>query len=597
MAAEIAQRPQQELQLRGLFAPESFNDAELTAEVVWTAGARVRRSGWPSDYLEELSLAPGHVRLDRLNGGAPLLDSHNSMELSSVIGVVESAWVANGEGRAMVRFSKREEVQPIVRDVQAGILRNVSVGYRIHKIERDETGEVPVERAIDWEPYELSLVPIPADAGAQVRSNNITQGDNMTTESNMAAAPTEVELRKTDLKRFNAIIDNTPAENRDEVRQLAAAEGIEAAYWRSLDLAAAKQALCPTQARSYCASDDWGGRGFGQRADVEQRLVRRLNGEASAISLMQVLEHSTGQRGSIETLVRGAMATTDFPQLLGSAGFQVLREMYDAAPVGARNIARRRQSTDLRDIRLLGLSEFPAMVKILEGGEFQSGNLTDRGGSYRIEEYGRIVNLTRRALLQDMLDAFGEALRSHGRAIAALEDDLVIAALESGATGAKCMEDGVALFHASHNNTTTETGLTLASLTEATAKLREAREVGNGRRLNLSPRWLLVSAQHEVTAIQLTSEINAAAASDVNPFGGGQLALMPLVDANLSGSHAYVLCDPASPAAAIEICTGPAVADVQSQADFDTTSVKTRVLADRGLGVRDHRGIVRIPLS
>jgi hypothetical protein len=83
----------------------------------------------------------------------------------------------------------------------------------------------------------------------------------------------------------------------------------------------------------------------------------------------------------------------------------------------------------------------------------------------------------------------------------------------------------------------------------------------------------------------------------VNPFAGGQLELMPLVDANLSGSHAYVLCDPASPAAAIEVCTGPAIADVQSQADFDTTSVKTRVLADRGLGVRDHRGVVRIPLS
>lgn len=604
--ADAPQRLDGALTFRAMTQPATVNTEARTVEVTWTIGARVRRTDvWAGNsYIEELSLAPGAVRLERLNAGAPVLDSHNSMALRNVVGVVERAWIQNGEGRALVRFSDRAEVEPIWRDVVAGILRNISVGYRIHKTERDESGEIPVERAVDWEPYELSLVPIPADAGAQVRSENITQGDTVnnqtiTTNNEQERQPTASEIRKArDVQRkLDNLLTIVPAEHHDHIRQLAERDGFAAASEAGLDLAAAEQKKTPCIARSYDASDDWRGRGFGQRGDVEQRLVRRLNGEASAISLTEVLEHTTGQRGSIEMLVRGAMATTDFPQLLGSAGFQVLREMYGTAPSGARSIARRRQSTDLRDIHLLGLSEFPAMLKILEGGEFKSGNLTDRGGSYRIEEYGRIVNLTRRALLQDMLDAFGEAMSSHGRAIAALEDDLVIAALEAGGTGAKAMEDGKALFHADHANTTTKMGLDIASLTEAAAKLREAREVGNGRRLNLAPRWLLVSAQYEVQAIQLTSEINATAASDVNPFAGGQLALMPLVDANLSGSHAYVLCDPASPAAAIEICTGPAIADVQSQADFDTTSVKTRVLADRGLGVRDYRGIVRIPLS
>jgi phage head maturation protease len=599
MPAKTPQHPQEQLQRRGVFAPTSANNDARTVDLVWSTGAPVKRSDWAGNsFIEELSLAPGAVRLERLNAGAPLLDSHENSSLAAVIGVVERAWIEAGEGRATVRFSDRPDVEPIWRDVQAGILRNISVGYRTHKTERDESGPVPVERAVDWEPFELSLVPIPADAGAQTRSQPIQSHK----ESDMANTTIDdnnqdrQQPTATERRRVTDIMDACRKAGLDgEFAEKLISDGTPIVEARSAIIDAFHHKMHDGQPRTLGGFVE--GQGFGPNANVEGRLVRRLQGEANAISLMQVLEHTTGQRGSMEMLVRGSMATTDFPMLLGSAGFQVLREMYDAAPVGARNITRRRQSSDLRDIDLLGLSEFPAMMKILEGGEFKAGNLTDRGGSYRIEEYGRIVKLTRRALLQDMLDAFGEAMRSHGRAIAALEDDLVIASLESGGTGAKCMEDNKALFHADHANSTTATGLTITSLTEAAAKLRQAREVGNGRRLNLAPRWLLVSAQYEVQAIQLTSEINATAAADVNPFAGGQLALMPLVDANLSGSHAYVLCDPASPAAAIEICTGPAVADVQSQNDFETTSVKTRVLADRGLGVRDHRGVVRIPLS
>jgi hypothetical protein len=588
------QHPQ--LEVRALFAPETINVEARTVELVWSTGAQVRRASWSrGDYIEELSLAPGHVRLDRLNSGAPLLNSHNSFTLSDVVGVVERAWIDGNEGRALVRFSDREEVEPIRRDVVAGIIRNVSVGYKIHKTERDETGAVPVERAVDWEPYELSLVPIPADAGAQVRSQDTNNHlDIMSSEKGNNNHNTD-EMRSSERRRATDITNACRKAGLDgEFAEQLIADGtpINDARAMIIDKMAERQASQPqTMAGRVDVNGDK------QPTDIVERLVRRFNGDQSAITAGEVMEAVTGQRGRPDVLLRGAMATTDFAALFAASGFKLLRDRYESAGTGARLIARRRQSSDLRDIHLLGLSEFPAMLKLLEGGEIKYGNFTDRGGFYRIEEYARGVNLTRRALLSDELDAFGEALGSYGRAIAGLEDDLVIAALESGGSGAKCMEDGKALFHADHANTTAETGLDLASLTEAAAKLREAKEVGNGRRLNLTPRWLLVSAQYEVTAIQLTTEINAAAANDVNPFAGGQLALMPLVDANLSGSHAYVLCDPSSPAAAIEVCSGPAVADVQSQPDFDTTSVKTRVLADRGLGVRDHRGIVRIPLS
>jgi hypothetical protein len=163
----------------GAIAPAAGDAGKRTAGLVWSTGAAVRRYSWFADeyYDEVLSLEPGAVRLDRLNNGAPLLDSHDGWSLAGMLGVVEpgSATVDGKEGRATVRFSDREEVAPIWQDVQSGIIRNVSVGYRIWRYERTppaQPGEVAVYRAVDWEPMEISLCPIGADAGAGVRARS-----------------------------------------------------------------------------------------------------------------------------------------------------------------------------------------------------------------------------------------------------------------------------------------------------------------------------------------------------------------------------------------------------------------------------------------
>ncbi|MBM3114273.1 prohead protease/major capsid protein fusion protein [Jeongeupia naejangsanensis] len=155
------------------YAVTSVNEAARTVELVWTTGAAVRRFDWQRwrYFIEELEVSDAAIRLERLNGGAGLLDNHNSGELSDQIGVVERAWLEGGLGHAEVRFSRRAEVEPVWQDVVDGVIRNVSVGYVVHGYEITETeGQTPVYRAIDWEPYELSMVPIPADPGAVTRS-------------------------------------------------------------------------------------------------------------------------------------------------------------------------------------------------------------------------------------------------------------------------------------------------------------------------------------------------------------------------------------------------------------------------------------------
>lgn len=150
-------------------------DARTVELTFATPHADVLRYDWETGkrFYERLSLDPKHVRMDRLSSGtAPLLDTHSAWSLASQIGVVETATVNGKRGAATVRFSKRAEVEPFYQDVLDKIIRNNSVGYRVFRFE--DTGEARdghvVMLATDWEPYEISMVPMGADAGARTRS-------------------------------------------------------------------------------------------------------------------------------------------------------------------------------------------------------------------------------------------------------------------------------------------------------------------------------------------------------------------------------------------------------------------------------------------
>ena len=165
--------PMQTRQVRML--PETADGEVRRIEVVWSTGAKVRRRDWLTGkrYDESLSLEGSHVDLSRLNNGAPLLNSHGAFELDKVIGVVEKAWIddASHEGRAVVRFSERDGVTAIWNDVESGILRNISVGYQVRSYEiTEEDGKPPLWRAVDWQPMELSAVPVGADPHAGFRA-------------------------------------------------------------------------------------------------------------------------------------------------------------------------------------------------------------------------------------------------------------------------------------------------------------------------------------------------------------------------------------------------------------------------------------------
>ncbi len=158
--------------------PRTINEEDRSFEAIFTTTAGVRRvdywTGKP--YIEVLSMDPAAVRLTRLNAGASLLNSHSAWSVDDILGatVPGSAELRRTSLIGRVRISRRPAVDGLWQDVRDGIVRQVSIGYRIYRfIETPgKTEDAPPTRtAVDWEPYEVSLVPIAADAAARVRQS------------------------------------------------------------------------------------------------------------------------------------------------------------------------------------------------------------------------------------------------------------------------------------------------------------------------------------------------------------------------------------------------------------------------------------------
>jgi HK97 family phage major capsid protein/HK97 family phage prohead protease len=153
--------------------------------------------------IEILDITPTAMRQGRLRSGANLLVDHDSRD---VVGVIESVEVsADRVARATVRFGRSARAEEVWTDVRDGIRRNVSVGYMIHKAQLVETRDgVETYRVNDWEPFEVSLVSVPADPTVGV-GRSLDAGPDA--DPPAAATAAAIEPKTPSSKEHNIVSD------------------------------------------------------------------------------------------------------------------------------------------------------------------------------------------------------------------------------------------------------------------------------------------------------------------------------------------------------------------------------------------------------
>ncbi len=139
----------------------AIDEDARTVEVSFSSETPVPRWG----DLEVLDHGRGAVDLGRLKDGASVLYNHDR---DRVVGVVESARIDSKDrvGRAVLRFGATAACEECFRLVADRVLSKTSVGYAVHRRRLEEgTDDGPdTVRVTRWEPYEISIVSMPADA-------------------------------------------------------------------------------------------------------------------------------------------------------------------------------------------------------------------------------------------------------------------------------------------------------------------------------------------------------------------------------------------------------------------------------------------------
>jgi HK97 family phage major capsid protein len=158
-------------------------------------------------YGEEvLDHNPQSIDLSFLNSGrAPLLMDHDP---ERQIGVIESVSLDGSARklRATVRFGKSALASEVYGDVADLIRGNVSIGYSIAKMVKENDGRT--YRATDWRPVEVSIVSIPADVSVGV-------GRSMETETTSEAVMETSQITET-LVEAQIAETETPKERKME---------------------------------------------------------------------------------------------------------------------------------------------------------------------------------------------------------------------------------------------------------------------------------------------------------------------------------------------------------------------------------------------
>ena len=656
-------------------------------ELVFTTGAPVRRYDWANDryYLEQLQVTPEAINLDRLQRGAPLLNTHSSWSLEDQIGVVDQPVIAAGVGTVQAQLSRRESVRGIVQDLEDRVIRNVSVGYvreaMIQSMDANGTWTYLVTR---WSPMEVSLVPIGADMDSQVRSVGGKLQDAagrelrsypcaIVTRSQTESQPTvgitaETSTRKdlsmpgSQASGGTTAPENTPITAAPAAATPAADVQADAARAAAATLAADITDLCQRHGVSQLAGglirsgqtldaaraavlselavrDAAAGGHRNARietvqdemqvrmAGIEQAILHRIaprtqlddNGrQYRGMSLLEIgRDFLTAQGVQTRGLDRlelagrilqyravGSMGTTDFSSLFANVANTRLRNAYDENP-GTYSLWARRapNAPDFKNLSVVQLSGAPDLLQTNEHGEFKYGKMTDGGETYAVLTYGRIVSLTRQAIVNDDLRSFERLVSAFGFAARRLENRTVYAQLTANAN----LADGGALFNATavttaggHANLATgaPSALQLSSMATARTAMRLQKGL-SGEELNLAPSYLIVPAALENTAYQLTSSNYVpATTATVNEFRtGGKTAVTPIVEPILDANSAtaWYMGAASSQVDTVEYCyldgaEGPVI---ESEVGFETDGVSYKCRLDFAAKAIDFRGLYK----
>lgn len=628
---------------------ERVEGENMTFSFSFSSEAPVDRYDFWTDerWIEVLGHGDAEVDLSRLNSGAPVLLNH-SIDASKInsVGVTTGARIENGRGMVDVKMSRRADVAGILTDIKDGILPNVSVGYRIleRKLVKESPSGPSTYRVTKWEPLEVTLADVPADATVGIGRNlNLGEGTMTTKKPDVAAtdhggeavekraapaaAPAQApavdtkalhaEATGAERKRINDIITlSRTLDLGQEFCDKSIEDGlsIDAARAIAIERISEKQKKPENRINQDTRVETLRDETETRNMLIENALMHRAYADVKlddgarnymGYSMLEIgrsiLESNGIKTGGMSKLQladamlngqRSMMGTSDFANIISNIANKSMARGWSFAPRTFTEWARKESINDFRPVSRVTMSDGPKLEKVNELGEFKRGIMSDGAESYRLVTVGKVLGVSRQTLINDDMSAFTKIPLLFAQSGANHEGDAVYDIFDTNPV----MSDNVALFHANHGNLAgTPAAISQTSLSAGREALRK-QKAPQGSLLNYTAAVLLVPAALEGLALNMTSsQYLPAQPSDVQQFSSLRVVVEPRLDATSNGKKAWYLIADSRVADTVEYSylAGQEGVVLESRIGFDVDGVEFKARLDFAAAAMDFRGMYK----
>nr|DAP87194.1 MAG TPA: major capsid protein [Caudoviricetes sp.] len=572
------------------------------------------------------------INLERFsNGLGTVLFNHDR---DAVVGHIEKVWLEDNRGKALVRFDTDEQSETIFQKVQSGTLQGVSVGYAIYRyevLEDEDTKSTngrfngPAYVVTDWEPLEISIVSVPADATVGVgRSAEEIHTSIDTQEDNTRMDPKEI-LNNEEVKSTEPVETGiTQADLQKAMEQERKRTSEITALFRDFDVEGADEAIVmgvsvdearamvmdQLRARNKGVSVTMGEAESDKFRAAAQDAVLMAAGipvadaapgaqELRGHSMVELARESLQREGlqanfgdNMELARQAINSTSTFPAIMANLANKSVMVGFNEAETTYQIWAGKGSNRDFKEAARVALSEAGNLELVPEGGQFQQDFLGEASARTKVATYGKLFSLTRQAIINDDLGLFSKIATKYGSAAKRLVNKMVYAQL----TGNVKMQDNVALFDTKHGNVAaTGEALSVKAIAKAITAMRRQKGITGDATLNITPKYLVVPPELEMTAYQI---VNSTAAVDgvnsgvVNPYKG---RFVVVADAELTDPDAWYLVADASQHDTIEVTylNGVETPRLETRQGFDVDGIEYKVAFDCGVSALDFRGVFK----
>ena len=571
------------------------------------------------------------INLERFsNGLGTVLFNHDR---DAVVGHIEKVWLEDNRGKALVRFDTDEQSETIFQKVQSGTLQGVSVGYAIYRyevLEDEDTKSTngrfngPAYVVTDWEPLEISIVSVPADptvgvgrSAEEIHTSIDTQEDNTRMDQEKTLEVQEVKSTPVETGITQEDLQKAMEQERKRTSEITAlfrdfdVEGADEAIVMGVSVDEARaMVMDQLRARNKGVSVTMGEAESDKFRAAAQDAVLMAAGipvadaapgaqELRGHSMVELARESLQREGlqanfgdNMELARQAINSTSTFPAIMANLANKSIMTGFNEAETTFQIWAGKGSNRDFKEAARVALSEAGNLELVPEGGQFQQDFLGEASARTKVATYGKLFSLTRQAIINDDLGLFSKIATKYGSAAKRLVNKMVYAQL----TGNVKMQDNVALFDSKHGNVAgTGEALSVKAIAKAITAMRRQKGITGDATLNITPKYLVVPPELEMTAYQI---VNSTAAVDgvnsgvVNPYKG---RFVVVADAELTDPDAWYLVADASQHDTIEVTylNGVETPRLETRQGFDVDGIEYKVAFDCGVSALDFRGVFK----